>query len=348
MKAVVKERVGEDGTLLKDVNIPEIEDDEVLVKVMACGVGAGDYKLYKDDPYILDMAKLPVVLGLENSGVVEAVGKKVKKWSSGDRVVCDGYIQTCGVCEYCRTGYYIMCREIKWFGRSVDGAMAEYFKAPSRSLHRIPDNISFKEAVVVEDASVVYNALFQRCKIEPNTKAVILGPGAIGLIGLQMLKINGAKKVLVAGLSLDQTRLSIAEKLGADVTVEVDKEDLNKIVLDIFGQDGVDLVLEASGAPEAIAQAAKLVKRNGAIVAIGIPPPTAETLFPWRVLVTNSIKVYGTFGATAISWDKTFEMFSTKKIHLDFIIDKEYTINRWKDAFKAFAERESMKPLIIP
>lgn len=348
MRAVLKEGVGEDKTILKEVELPTLKEDEVLVRVKACGVGAGDYRLYKDDPYILNMAKLPVILGLESVGIVEEVGKEVEKWSPGDRVVCNGYIQTCGVCEYCRRGYYIMCRELKWFGRSTDGGMAEFFKAPSTSLHKIPDNVSFKEAVVVEDATVVYNALFRRANVKPNTRAVILGPGAIGLIGLQMLKIAGASKVLVAGLSSDRERLSIAEKLGADATVAVDEEDINKMTSEIFGQDGVDLVLEASGAPEAIAQAAELVKRDGTIVAIGIAPPETDVIVPWRTIVTNSIKVYGTFGATAHCWDETLKMFSIKRLHVDFIVNKEYPITRWKEAFEAFATRESMKPLIVP
>lgn len=348
MKAVVKEKVGENGTLLKDIEVPKIGEDEVLIRVKACGVGAGDYKLYRDDPYILNMAHLPVVLGLENAGVIEEVGKNVRNWLPGDRVVCDGYIRTCGVCQYCRSGYYIMCRDILWLGRSVDGAMAEYFKAPAKTLHRIPDNISFEQAVVVEDASVVYNALFQRYTLRPSCNAVVLGPGTIGLIGLQMLKFAGARKVLVAGLSLDRNRLDMAERLGANLTVEVDREDLKKIVGEFFGQDGVDLVLEASGAPNAIGVSAELVKRDGAIIAIGIPPPEEHVIFPWRALVTNSVKVYGTFGATATSWDETFKMFSSKKINLDFIVDKKYSIGKWEEAFDAFSRRKCMKPLIIP
>ena len=139
MKAVIKEKKGYDNIVYKDVPIPVISDDEVLIKIKAAGICGSDLHILNDEfPYWP-----PVILGHEFSGVIEHTGKNIKNYKVGDRVTSEPQQKVCGMCRHCRLGHIHLCAHKRSPGWGIDGAMAEYIKLPEALLHKLPDDVSF-------------------------------------------------------------------------------------------------------------------------------------------------------------------------------------------------------------
>ena len=189
MKALVK-FAHEDGALeVRDAAVPEPVPGTVRVRVHTVGVCGSDIHMWHDSQSKSSKGVLPVTLGHESAGIVEAVGEGVEGWAVGDRVVCETAASICGVCALCRSGRYNLCPWREGYGLKRDGAMAEYVIAEPRVLHRIPDGVSFEEAAMTEPFSVAYNAVIERAGVKPGDLVVIQGAGAIGILALQIAQL---------------------------------------------------------------------------------------------------------------------------------------------------------------
>ena len=186
---------------LRDVAVPEIGDDDVLLRVGAVSVCGSDvHQAYNTHSWPVNV---PVVLGHEFAGTVAQAGRAVKRFREGDRVVSETAAEVCGDCLLCRTGRYNLCPSRKGFGYGIDGAMASYVKVPARCLHRIPDSLPFELACLAEPHAVAYNAMCVNSTIRPGDLVVVLGPGPIGLLCARMAALAGADPLIVVGLSAD-------------------------------------------------------------------------------------------------------------------------------------------------
>src|SRR5918999_1399860 len=213
---------------LRDVVVPEIGDEDVLLRVGAVSVCGSDvHQAYNTHSWPVN---IPVVLGHEFAGTVAKVGRWVRGFREGDRVVSETAAEVCGECTLCRTGRYNLCPRRKGFGYGIDGAMAAYVKVPARCLHHIPDTLPFELACLAEPHAVAYNALCVNSTIRPGDLVVVLGPGPIGLLCARMAALAGADPLIVAGRSNDAARLEIAPQLGATAVVDVDRESLQEVV----------------------------------------------------------------------------------------------------------------------
>lgn len=254
---------------LKDVDVPEISPKDILVKVKVCSICGTDLKIKSGK---IDTVQLPLIPGHEVSGQVEKVGSEVEEFKVGDRVTFDIYI-TCGHCRNCRAGRITVCREnIKRLGFELNGGMAEYMKAPAANAIKLPEVITYAQAALVPDAiSTSVHAFYERVKIGPEDNVLILGAGGLGIHGLQVAKSFGST---VAVADLDERKLEIARKLGADYTFNPSKIDLVKACKDITNGYGMDVVGEYVGVRQASELGLSCLAMAGKMVMLGYAPET--------------------------------------------------------------------------
>lgn len=344
MKAVIKEKKGVDNVNYRDVPVPDICDDEVLIKVKAAGICGTDIHIFYDEyPYWP-----PVVLGHEFSGVIEKIGRDVKRFKVGDRVASEPQNGACGVCRYCRLGFLHLCSFKRSPGWGIDGAMAEYIKLQDRLLHKLPDNVSFIEGALIEPASTVTHAVIERGKIKPSDSVVIIGPGPIGLIAAQVASICGAGMVIVSGIGKDKEyRLKVAEELKVDFTICADEENLEDFVRAKTDGYGADMVVECSGSEKGINQSIDILAKNGKLVAMGLSGKEKLSI-NWDNLIYNEKNIISSISSSYTSWVHTINMLRSGKLNLKKIISNIMTLSEYREAFEMTMNKKGLKIILIP
>lgn len=344
MKAVVKTKRGRGNIELRDVDMPAIAADEALIEVKNSGICGTDIHIYHDSAFYTP----PVILGHEYAGVITQVGSKVSVFSVGDRVTSPATVP-CGTCYMCRTNRANRCigQQKRILGaHRANGTFTRYVAVPSRILHKIPDALSFEEAAVAEPAACAIHNISETVGIETGDVVVILGPGPMGLLSLQIAKISGAEKVIATGLDVDRDRLKLARELGADTTINVEKEDPVQAVKGLTDGLGADVVIEASGASAARKQAFDLVRRCGKVGLIGLAgKPTAINL---DKVVEGELDVKGSWGTVWTSWRKALSLMSSGKIQVAPLITTKLPLEKWHQGFKMMEERKALKVLLSP
>lgn len=249
--------------------MPVPKDNEVLVHIKHIGICGSDIHYYESGRIGDFVVEKPIILGHESAGVVEAVGKDVTNVKVGDRVALEpGY--TCGKCEFCMTGRYNLCPDVVFMATPpYDGAFCEYVAYPSHMAFKLPDNMSTMEGALVEPLAVGIHATNQGGASLGQT-AVILGSGCIGLCTLLALRAKGVTEVYVSDV-LDK-RLAKAKELGATEVINAKEKDTVEEIMRLTGGKGCDMVYETAGNKFTTAQTAKLVKRGGTVVLVGMAP----------------------------------------------------------------------------
>jgi D-arabinose 1-dehydrogenase-like Zn-dependent alcohol dehydrogenase len=267
MKAAVMHRVGTQ-LAIEDRPTPRIGPHEVLIQTKTCGICGTDLHILDGHGYV---PQLPHILGHEPAGVVAEIGSEVTGLKPGDRVVPHLFI-TCNQCYFCRTGRQQQCANLSGIiGVLVDGAFAEYFKAPAANFFRLPDTIPFDMGGLAADAVVTSVHAFRRSGLTIAESAAIIGAGGIGQVLVQILKHAG---VHVLALSRSRVKLDIAKQLGAAMAVDPAALDETQ-GLQEFSADGVTCVFDCVGTSESMRLAARLVRKCGRIVMIGEEPQCA-------------------------------------------------------------------------
>jgi L-iditol 2-dehydrogenase len=197
MKAVVHYALEPCSVELREIAEPTPRAGEVLVRVRAVGVCGSDLHQYHNTQSW--QVNVPVVLGHEFAGVIEAVGEGVQGWQVGDRVACETAAVICEQCAYCRTGRYNLCPKRLGFGYGVNGAMTRYVRVPARILHRLPDMLCFEDAAMTEPCCVAAHAVIECSQPKPGDLVVVFGSGPIGLLCLQMAKLFSPRKAIWSG-----------------------------------------------------------------------------------------------------------------------------------------------------
>lgn len=265
MKAAILEKVK--TLVVKDIPIPHYGDDEVLVNIKEVGLCGSDVHFYNDGRIGDFIVKKPLILGHESSGIIAKIGKNVKGFKIGDRVSVEAGLP-CYKCYFCKTGKYHLCNNIAFLAAPPsNGAFVEYMKYDPNFLFKVSDDVSFTEAALAEPLSVGYSCA-TRAEVKAGDYVCILGSGPIGLACLEMSKIMGASRIFIT--DIDDYRLSIAKKHGAFKTINVLKDDLEKIINAYTEDLGVDSVIEASGNEDSIINSLKIVRRGGKVVWAGL------------------------------------------------------------------------------
>jgi L-iditol 2-dehydrogenase len=327
---------------LREIGVPEIEDDDVLLQVGAVSVCGSDIHQARNTHSWA--VNVPVVLGHEFGGTIARIGRAVRGFREGDRVVSETAARICGECLMCRSGRYNLCPSRKGFGYGVDGAMARFVRVPARCLHRIPDTLPFDIACLAEPHAVAYNAMCMNSTIRPGDTIVVLGPGPIGLLCARMAALSGAT-LLVAGLTGDAARLEAATRLGATRTVDVQNEDLGEVVRS-YSPLGADLVCDASGASRPLEIALRIARPDGQVTKVGwSPDKVAVDVNP---LVQGNIRLQGSFSHNYPVWERVIQLLNRGVTMPDVIIGLRAPLEGWREAFDAMHDGRVIKSVLVP
>ncbi|MHB1314664.1 MAG: zinc-dependent alcohol dehydrogenase [Christensenellales bacterium] len=343
MKALVKYETGPYKVKMMDREIPAPGFGQVRIIVRYVGICGTDIHLYKDDGGY--KSNPPVTLGHEFSGVVDAVGEGVDPSYIGGKVVSETYYITCGSCFYCQSGHKNLCPDRQSIGSGVDGAMAEYVIVPVLNIHLIPDNVSLQEAAMMEPLACCVQAVLEKGGIRAGDRVLVTGPGAIGLMCLQIAAIAGAR-VVVAGMKKDAKRLQLALTLGAERVVYSDDEGAKDLLRSLFAPHGADVVFECSGAGAAINMALEAVRKGGRYVQVGLTG--RPTTLDMNRITLKELDVAGTFAQKTVWWVRSLELLSHKKVDLESIISDIRPFEQWQEAFDLYERGEGLKFLLVP
>jgi L-iditol 2-dehydrogenase len=273
---------------LVDFPEPNPAADEVVVRIRACGICGSDIHGWDGST---GRRRTPLIMGHEASGEIVATGPQVKAWRPGDRVTFDSTI-SCGTCRFCASGQINLCenrRVVSPVEYKQHGAFAERLALPDRILYRLPDNLPFEQAAMVEPVSIAVHAV-QRTKIAPGSTAVVIGSGMIGLLVIQALRWAGAAQVVAVDLA--DNRLELARRLGATHTVNSGRADAAAEVAQITSGLGADTAFEVVGFTPTVNLAIAVLKRGGTCVLVGNLSPQTQD-FPLQAVVTKEITLLG-------------------------------------------------------
>ena len=343
MKALMKVATGVGHLEIRDIPEPTPSSTEVKIKVHSAGICGTDLHIYHDEFKV----RPPVVLGHEISGEVVEIGDAVTAdVELGMRVTTETYYQTCGNCLYCRRGKQNLCLNRLSIGSGVNGGFTQYLVVPATNVHRLPDAVDFEAGALTEPLACVVHGVLNSRSINPGDVAVIAGPGAIGLLTLQVIKAAGATAIML-GTDVDANRLELAKKLGADYVVNVQQDTPNQLIEAITQEGlGADVVYECSGAGAAAQQLLTLVRRQGRYVQIGLfGKPIAWDL---DQVCYKELIVTGSNASVPSAWDKALKLLASGAVDTQAIITDRYPITEWESAFDVFNSKQGGKTLFKP
>jgi len=352
MKAVVKYGYGKGETEIRDIPIPKIGEDDLLIEVKAAGVCGSDIAF--DDGHHANLLNPPVVLGHEFSGVIHKVGKNVTQWKVGDRVVSENTEYVCGKCYACSTADFLACPERLGIGYGMDGGFTKYVKIPGQimkiypnCLMTIPEKMSFEEAAILDPCCNAYMAVVQESHLMAGEFVAVFGVGALGLFSIQMANAAGASKIIAIGLSKDKERMELAKKFGATDIVYGDIVNTVETVKEITNGEGVALVLDCAGVAIVLKQAMMITRPSvGQIVKIGYDDkPLGFSLDP---IIDNAISIKGHFGYTWVSWRNVMNLVVAGKLDLKSMISHKMKISQFGEALDLMRQQKSIKIILYP
>lgn len=343
---------------VKDVSVPNLQDDEILVRIKSCGICGSDTHLYETDKdgYIIfsGVTELPRIIGHELSGIVEQTGKNVRNVSKGDWIAAES-IMWCGMCHACRSGSPNQCKYIKLMGLSADGAFAEYIAINERYCWEINDfreiyseDEAFDIGALIEPVGCAYNGLFiVGGGFQPGATVVVYGTGPIGLGAIALAKIAGASQIIAFDI-IDE-RANIALEMGADYAFNTNKmRDClsGEKVMEITKGWGADIQIEAAGAaPATIPEMEKSMAINGKIIYLGRAATT--TSMHLDNLVSGANKIVGARGHSGYAiFPSIIKLIATGRLKLDKMITARYPFAGIMEAIRASSERTDGKILI--
>ncbi|MEO8606620.1 MAG: zinc-binding dehydrogenase [Chloroflexota bacterium] len=342
MKAVMKVAGGVGNVELRDIPEPTPAPGQVRIKVLAAGICGTDLHIYKDEFRSVP----PVVLGHEVSGEIDALGEGVEGLNLGERVTTETYFSTCGECAYCRTGHENLCLNRRSIGSAVNGGFTNYVVVPARNIHHLPESVDFQAGALTEPLACVCHAVLTNRTVSPGDIAVIAGPGAIGLLALQVVKAAGATAV-VLGTNGDEARMALARQLGADFVINVSQENPENLVKEITPEGfGADVVYECSGAGPAAQQLLTLARRGGRYVQIGLfGKPVAWDL---DQVCFRELTVTGSNASVPSAWTRALQLLESGNVQTKPLITASYPVTGWQDAFEGFERKTAIKTLLLP
>jgi L-iditol 2-dehydrogenase len=330
----------------KDVRIEEVPDPkantgEVLVRVKSAGICGSDAHAFEGRS---KRRVPPLILGHEFAGVVADVGTGVLGFQNGDRVVVEPIV-SCGACEPCGNGSTNICLGIRFIGLHIPGAFAEYVAVPARKCYKLPDNVSFDEATLIEPLSVAIHAVnMTPTKVGDNL--LIIGSGVVGLLVLQVARLRVGGNIFVSDL-IDY-KLDLAKRLGASAIVHSGREDVTKRVRELTNGKGVDAVIEAVGVQETLQQALTVVKKGGEVTITGLLEQMIQ--FDIMKLVTNEITMRGDYLYTSAEFRASLHLVASGTVQLEPLITHSFPLTDIAKAVDVLTEgkEEHIKVLLRP
>jgi L-iditol 2-dehydrogenase len=329
----------------EDVPSPAINEDEVLVKVKAVGICGSDV-------HGLDGSTgrriPPIIMGHEASGVIQQTGTGVANWKIGERVTFDSTIYNPND-WYSKHGMYNLSDGRMVLGVSTEefkrnGAFAEFVAVPQHILYRIPENVSFTQAALVEPAAVAMHAI-NISPFKASDVVIVLGAGMVGMFVVQLLRIKGCENIIA--VDLDAHRLELAKQLGAHETFKPGDASLKKKIASLSEGRGADLAIEVVGINETISLAFELMRKGATLTVVGNLSPTVQ--LPLQKLVTRQIKVQGSCAING-EYPAVLELISQGKLNVNAILSAEAPLQEGPSWFQRLYKKEKdlMKVVLKP
>jgi len=314
---------------------PAVGDDDVLIRVKACGICGSDIHGSTGET---GRRLPPVIMGHEAGGIVEGLGANVKGFEQGDRVTFDSTVY-CNQCPQCLKGRFNRCEKRQVLGVSTPdfkrhGAMAEYVAVPSWIVVKIPDNMTFAQAALLEPVSIGLHAA-SRAPITPDDTVAVIGAGTIGLFILQAAKLRGPAKIIAC--DIDEFRLDVARKLGADLLVNPAGSDLREAVLAETDDKGANVTFEAVGYARTFADAISITGTGGHLVAVGNLEPQAE--FNPQELVARELTFVGSYASSGEFRD-CIDLVASGRIDVEPLISDVLPLSEAAAAFDRLRKGE--------
>lgn len=351
MKALVVYAPGD--YRLENVDIPKAQAGEIVIKVEACGICAGDVKTYHgaskiwggngNVPYI----KTPVIPGHEFIGNIVEIGDGVdESFSIGDRVISE-QIVPCWSCRYCINGQYWMCQKHDLYGfqSNVNGGMAEYMKFPKQSIkYKVPKELPLESAVLIEPYACSKHCV-DRARIISDDTVVLSGAGTLGLGMIGAIKQVNPKRLIV--LDMIDSRLNIAKSFGADITLNPSKCDIKKIIYDYTDGYGCDTYIEATGHPSSVLQGLEIIRKMGTFVEFSVFKDLVTA--DWSIIGdSKELNIYGAH-LSPYCYEYVINNIGSEKLPTNGVVTHKYPLSEWDVAFKtAENSQEALKVIVIP
>ncbi|MGA7343326.1 MAG: zinc-binding dehydrogenase [Terracidiphilus sp.] len=329
---------------LRELPIPEIGEEDVLLRVRAAGICGSDLHQYKGRQSW--PVNYPVVLGHEFAGLIARLGNRVNGFKEGDRVVSETAAVLPRDSALIRRGLYNLEPKRLGFGYGVDGAMATFVKVPARCLHSIPASVTLENAALTEPCCVAYNAVCVNSRVRPGDTVAVIGPGPIGLLCVVLAKLSGAGHLAVIGIPADARRLAIAQRIGADATLGAQGEDMGEWVRNFGDGYGFDLVIDAAGVSASLKLALDIVRPAGQITKVGWGPQPLD--FSLDQLVQKAVTLQGSYSHNWPIWEKVLSLLAAGKIDLNPLLNRIAPLDQWRETFEQMHSGAIVKGVLTP
>ncbi len=340
MRGVAKLTRGAGNVGLIDAPDPVATPGHVVIEVKAAGICGTDLHIYHDE----FPSSPPVILGHEVAGVIADIGGGVTRCRPGDRVTTETYFSVCNECISCRSGHPNLCRNRKSIGSAVNGAFTRYLLVPERNVHALPPNVDEFAGALTEPLACCVHAL-ELTRIEPGETAVVSGPGAIGLLTLQLLKAAGLQ-VVVLGTSADEERLDLARNLGADLAINIDATDFHRAILDRTNNLRADAVFECAGSAASAGNCLTEVRRRGRYAQVGLFGK--PILWDVEQICYKELQVSGSNATVPTAWQKALNLLASGQVKTAPLISQVLPITEWQQAFEGFERKQGLKRILTP
>lgn len=338
MKALVK-KLPTTGLWMEDVPIPEIRDDEVLIKTLKTSICGTDVHIYKWDEWAQKTIPVPLVIGHEFMGVIAKIGKNVKGIKEGDRVSGEGHI-TCGHCPPCRMGKKHLCMNTIGVGVKCHGCFAEYFNLPAENVFLLPTSVSNEIASLFDPyGNAVHTALSFSLTSED---VLITGAGPIGIMAAAIARKAGARTIVIT--DINQYRLDLAKKMGATHTVNISRQKLTDVMKEAGIEFGFTVGLEMSGHPQALSDQLEHAQPGAHLALLGILPPNCT--IDWDLVIFKMLEIKGIYGREIFStW---YQMVHLLESGLDLapLITHRFKADDYEKGFAAMLGGNSGKVIL--
>lgn len=329
MLALVKSGVGPEAVDLAMLDEPSATRGLARVRVVATGICGTDLHIAKDE----FPCQPPVVMGHEVLGEVDSVGDEADGHWVGVPVACETYFSTCGVCQWCRDAKRNLCPQRRSIGSFENGGFARYVLVPVLNLHRVPENLSGLEGVLLEPLSCVAQCLLDPPIVNAGDRVLVIGPGTMGQLSAQVAKMQGGE-VLMVGLEKDAPRLNVAQDAGIRTSISEPEV------------DSFDVVIECSGSAAGFVLALRSARRGAAVVQVGIFGRDVSA--PLDQLLFKELRLSSGSASTAISWRRAVSLGASGQLSLGPLITSTVPLSQWKSAFDAVAQGEGIKTVLVP
>ncbi len=338
MKAILKDNPGP-GAVVKEIEVPKPGPREVLIRVKVGAICGSDVHIYEWDPWAQTVVpKLPQILGHEFAGEVVEVGKEVHTLKPGDHIAGETHIP-CDNCYFCLTGLRHICLNMRVYGVHSHGIFSEYTTLPEPCAVKIPQEIPFAAAAVMEPCGVAVHGLSKG--IVSGRTLAIFGCGPIGLFAVQAAVAYGAARVYAADIS--ENRLKMAKTFGATRVFSANKDPLEKVILEETQGIGVDMVLEISGSQQAYDQGFRILRKAGTFVIIGVAAKPIQLEVPTNIMYKEA-KIFGITGREMYeTWYQVMELVRSGKVDLEKVVSHRLPPEKFEEGFKVAKEAQHGK-----